>query len=98
MSSFRSSSEDLRVTAANAGIIETAIGNHPIRHLSAGDFGHAGVSAAVAGFRNAWVGEFSLRQRAAQGSAQFLNTAASDTERIDRLLAAAASKLGGRSW
>ena len=98
MSSFQSSSVDLRVTAANAGIIESAIGRHPIHHLSGGDFGHADVAAAVASFRNAWMGEFSLRQRTARGSAQFLTTAAADTERVDRLLAEAAAKLGGCSW
>lgn len=96
MSTFQSSTQDLRNTATNATTICSAIGKHPVHQLAGGDFGHAGVAAAVAAFQKTWAGELMLRQKAAEGASRFLRTAASDTDRVDVLLARAASKLVGK--
>lgn len=74
----------------------SAISSHPMHQLAGGDFGHAGVAAAVTAFQQAWAGEFVLRRRAAESASQFLQSAASDTDRVDQLLARAVSALGGR--
>ena len=94
MAQFHASSQLLRNGASNAATIRDALSSHPVHHLTAGDLGHAGVAAAVNGFRGAWLTELSLRKKAASEARTLLATAASDTEHVDRLLATAATRLG----
>ena len=93
MSSVKVSSAELRTGAANAGIIGNAIAAHPVHHLAVGDLGHAGVAAALQEFRTAWVAEFHRRKQGTEQAAAVLTSAASDTERLDTLLAQAASRV-----
>ncbi len=87
----------LQNAATNAATIGSAIGSHPVNQLAGGDYGHAGVAAAVEGFREAWASELRLRQRASSDAAVLLRGAVSDTERVDALLARAAAGMGGAS-
>jgi hypothetical protein len=96
MANFRASSHHLRNGASNAAVIRDAVSSHPVRHLTAGDLGHAGLSAALNGFRDAWASEYTLRRKAAAEARRLLATAASDTEHVDRILAHAATGLGGK--
>ncbi|WP_211373388.1 hypothetical protein [Agromyces italicus] len=96
MSDFQCSPQELRNGAVNAGVIGQAIAGHPVHRLISGDVGHAGVAAAVTAFREAWAGEYRLRQQAADEASQMLQGAATDTERVDALLAQAIAQIGGR--
>ena len=97
MSSFHSDTTALRNAAINAATIGSAIGTHPVSQLAGGDYGNAGVAAAVAGFREAWSNELRLRQQATTEAAALLRGAAADTDRLDALLARAAAGMGGTS-
>lgn len=94
MSRFECSSQQLRNAAANAATIENAISVNPVHRMRGGDIGHAGVSAALEAFRASWSGEFRLRGSAAQHASRLLRSTAADTDRVDALLARAASRLG----
>lgn len=94
MSSFQSSSQNLRNAGTNASTIAGAISNNPLFALSGGDLGHAGLVSALTAFRSTWSTELRLRNRAATDASSLLSTAASDTERVDALLAQAAGRLG----
>ncbi|QIK62557.1 hypothetical protein G7068_04540 [Leucobacter viscericola] len=85
MASLQLSPQHFRNGATNASTIGSAITSLPVRHLNNGDLGHAGVAAALTGFRDAWVTELALRKKAA-----------TDTERVDTLLANAAARIGNK--
>lgn len=78
----------------NTQTISQAIQSHPVFQTGIGDVGHAGVRQALAEFLTAWGSEYRLRDSAASGSGQMLRTAATDTERVDQLLAQAAAGIG----
>ncbi|MGO2141751.1 MAG: hypothetical protein ACTH30_15235 [Leucobacter sp.] len=94
MSTFQCSPQQLRNAATNAATIGSAIAAHPVYQIRSGDLGHAGVAGALDAFRSGWAAELQLRAQATQQAAQLLNGAAADTERVDQLLANAASRLG----
>lgn len=91
MSRFQLSHQELRNGATNAGIIGQALGAHPVHHLVSGDVGHAGVAAALNQFRDVWAAELRLRQRGSVQAGRVLTAAATDVQRLDELLAQAAS-------
>ncbi|ODA90063.1 hypothetical protein ATY41_03300 [Leifsonia xyli subsp. xyli] len=93
MSTLRVSPGQLRAGASNTGIIEHAITTHPVHQLTVGDIGHAGVAAALNQFREASTAELRLRQQGTIQGEQILTAAASDTERVDTLLAQAATRM-----
>jgi hypothetical protein len=90
------SSQHFRNGATNASTITSAISTHPVHHLAAGDLGHTGLAATVNAFRTAWLTELGLRKKAATEAKLLLTSAASDTERIDTLLATAATRIGSK--
>lgn len=96
MAMLRLSSPQFRNGASNAAVIRDAVTSHPVRHLTAGDLGHAGLAAALYGFRDAWAGEYALRKKAATEARRLLSTAASDIEHLDRVLAHAATGWGSK--
>lgn len=94
MSDFEYSPQQLRNAATNATVIGNAIAAHPVHALPGGDIGHPGVAAAIDLFRSAWSNELRLRNESATEASLVLAAAARDTERVDALLADAASRLG----
>jgi hypothetical protein len=93
VSTLRVSPQQLRVGASNTGVIEHAIATHPVHQLTVGDIGHAGVAAALNQFREACTAELRLRQRGTTQGGQILTAAAADSERVDTLLAQAATRM-----
>lgn len=93
MSTLRVSPQQLRAGASNTGIIGHAITTHPVHQLTVGELGHAGVAAALNHFREACTADLRLRQRGTAQGGQILTVAASDTERLDTLLAQAATSM-----
>ncbi|GAB3128535.1 hypothetical protein [Glaciibacter psychrotolerans] len=95
MNTFESSPQELRGASARAGSIASALKSHPIHQLAAGDFGHAGLAAAVTAFQQAWSGEIRLREASAENTRRFLESAAADSEKADAILAKEIGRLGG---
>ena len=93
MSSFQISTQALRNGATNTSIIGQALSSHPVHQLCAGDVGHTGVASAVNHFRDAWSRELRLRERGTQHAGRILTAAASDVQRLDTLLALAATRM-----